>query len=101
MTNELLEAADYLADQVENYFTDEEILSLPPTRAEFEAGPAGDREYHEAVRDHYDACDASKDAVIRALRDYRRAEMLTICRKVITATAVTAERKNFHGRTTG
>jgi hypothetical protein len=102
MTDELLETAERLADEIEYYLAGGDILSLPPTRAEYEAGPAGDADYESAVQDHHENCDAAaKDAVALALHNYRRAQERDLSERAIRATSVIHTTNQQEGKLNG
>src|SRR6516164_4527261 len=83
MSDELLRAAEQLADAVEHHLEDGELgLTRRPMRSEYDEGEDGQQEFKEALELwEYDS-ELIKTALERALRNYRRVQERAICAAV-------------------
>jgi hypothetical protein len=81
MSDELLRAAEELADAVENHLEDGNPGFFPPTRAEFAAGQEGDQEFKQERELYLESREHTKDTLERALFRYRRVEERATCQR--------------------
>jgi hypothetical protein len=84
MSEELLRAAEALADVVELHLEDGNPGFFPPTRGEFAAGKEGDQEFEQELELYLESREDTTDTLERALGRYRRMEEREVCQRATT-----------------